>query len=465
MTARPTSLGRRLLLAALAFIAVAMVIAAIAIGFVLHRFVQGQIDQRLDTQITFLASQLRAANDGTLSLGGSADGPPFDRPRHGWYWQVEGPRNVLRSESLEGETLSVPDRPAPRPPPRKKRNERRPTPADGAGPEDEALHFRTLQTSLPNGTLATIVAAAPRDAVWRPLSEAMTTLGLSLAALAVALIVAMFLQVRLGLRPLERLRRAVADVRAGHAVRVPADQPAEVLPLVTELNALLTQNSESLDRARRHVANLAHGLKTPLSTLTLALASKNDDPQLQQLAAQMQRQIRHHLSRARAAALDGPARVRTDIAPRLTDIADALGRIHATKNMHFTLDDSVRCAVACEPQDFDEMAGNLLENAFVWSRGSVSVSADLADHAAVAIRVDDDGPGIADADAQRLLQAGARLDESVPGYGFGLAITRELAELYGGALALGCAPLGGLRAVLTLPLAALPMSSKPSVRA
>ena len=94
---RNASLSRRLLVAAAAFIAIALVVAAIAIGFVLDRFVQGQIDQRLDTQIVFLSSLLRADRTDASRLAGNADGPPFERPRRGWYWQVTGPENALRS--------------------------------------------------------------------------------------------------------------------------------------------------------------------------------------------------------------------------------------------------------------------------------------------------------------------------------------------------------------------------------
>lgn len=101
------SLGRRLLLAASVLIAVALAIAAVVIGFVLHRFVQGQIDQRLDAQVNFLASMVRVSADGELSLTGSADGPPFDRPARGWYWQVSGPRNVLRSRALEATATAI----------------------------------------------------------------------------------------------------------------------------------------------------------------------------------------------------------------------------------------------------------------------------------------------------------------------------------------------------------------------
>ena len=217
---------------------------------------------------------LRADAGGTLTLAGSADGPPFDRPARGWYWQVSGPQQ-RRCGRAPWATPRSTCRPCPR---RHARLRHRPTettdrrpangrrPADGPGPDGVPLHFRVQPLSV-SGIPATIVASAPRDAVIGPLREAMTTLGLSLAVLGLALVLAIVLQVRLGLRPLERLRRALADVRAGRRERVPAEQPAEIRPLVAELNALLEQNAANLERARRHVANLAHGLKTPLATL------------------------------------------------------------------------------------------------------------------------------------------------------------------------------------------------------
>lgn len=458
---REASIGRRLLIAAAAFIAVALVIAAVAIGFVLHRFVQGQIDQRLDTQIVFLGSMLRASPDGTLSLSGNADGPPFERPRRGWYWQINGPRNTLRSASLDGESLDDPTiadlarRPTPGPEKDKgkgKDKRGKAAPADGVGPDDEALHYRILRVSLTN-TGATIIASAPRAAVFGPLREAMTTLAISLGVLGLALLLAMVLQIRLGLRPLERLRRAVIEVRAGRMARLPGAQPREVAPLVGELNGLLDENDANLERARRHVANLAHGLKTPLATLSIALADRGRDTDaLPPLVNLMERRIRHHLGRARAAVLSGPVRARTLIAPRVRDLGEALGKIHAEKAVALTIAVADDLAVACEQQDFDEMIGNLAENAFKWANGRVRISAQADGARMLALAVEDDGAGLSPEQLTQVLRPGERLDESAPGYGFGLPIARELAELYGGALTLDASALGGLRATLRLPV-------------
>ncbi|RYX94956.1 MAG: HAMP domain-containing histidine kinase [Bradyrhizobiaceae bacterium] len=465
---RQASLGRRLLIAAIGFIAVALVLAAVLIGFVLHRFVQGQIDQRLDTQIVFLSSMLRANPAGLLSLAGNADGPPFERVRRGWYWQITGPNNVLRSASLEGADISdaartVRDGPPPPPAKKGRKNDSderadrdsHPRPADGAGPGEEYLHYRIKQADVA-GVPVAIVVSAPRAAVWGPLREAMTTLALSLTVLGVALVLAIMLQVRLGLRPLDRLRRSVADVRNGTIHRVPAKQPAEIEPLVSELNGLLQQNDDNLERARRHVANLAHGLKTPLATLGLAISANGgrDPALLHPLVMQMERRIRHHLGRARTAALNGPVRARTVVAPRVQDLGDVLGKIHGDKAIRFVIDVPPALTVACEAQDLDEMLGNLLENAYKWARNRVSITAMTNDQRMVALVITDDGPGLLPEQMVQVQRPGERLDETAPGFGFGLSITSELAELYGGNLALRSASPNGLCVTLTIPIAA-----------
>ncbi len=459
---RNASLGRRLMIGAGVFITAALIVAAILISFVLHRFVQGQIDQRLDGQILFLASMLEVDGGGNMHLAGSADGPPFDRRRHGWYWQVSGPNNVLRSRSLDGGDLAPPDirnrrAPPPPPPPRADGDpppRERPLPADGEGPYGRMLHFRILNVTV-SGTPVTIVASAPRDAVRGPLWEAMRTLSLSLGVLGIALICAMLIQVRLGLRPLERLRQAVADVRSGRRDTVPNAQPDEVQPLATELNALLVQNAANLERARKHVSNLAHGLKTPLATLAVALKKQppgSDD--LHGLVVLMDRRIRHHLGRARSAALGGPVRTRTEIALHVADLGLVLDKVNADKTIDFVNHIPAGVTVACEQQDVDEMLGNVLENAFSWCRGKVTVGS-REEMRSVVIAVEDDGPGLSPEQMSQAVQAGQRLDESSPGFGFGLSITRELAELYAGSLALDRSPLGGLRVEIRLPSASL----------
>ncbi|WP_082494605.1 HAMP domain-containing sensor histidine kinase [Methylobacterium sp. Leaf108] len=440
------SLRRRLLTAALVLVVAALVVAGIAIGLILHRFVRGQLDSRLDSQIVAIATGLEAGPNGLATAPG-LDGPPFDRRRSGWYWQVRRDGTVLRSGTLEGRDLDVPAGP------RRPRDHDGPHPADGVDPWGRPVILRVL--TLPPGAGAgptVIAAAAPAAALNGPLREALGALALTLGVLGLCLMAGVVAQVHLGLRPLERLRRDLAQVREGRRARIPAAQPAEIKPLVAEVNALLDQGEANLERARTHVANLAHGLKTPLATLSMALASegRDTDGRLSALVSAMDGQIRHHLRRARAAALGEAARTRLELAGPVADLRTTFVRLYAEKGVAIALDLPAGLGVACDGQDLDEMLGNLVDNACRWCRTRVRIAA-AARGAGIVIAVEDDGPGLDAQAAAEALRRGRRLDESLPGHGFGLSITTELADLYGGGLALGRAGLGGLRAELTLP--------------
>lgn len=443
MTLIPRSLSGRLLSVALALIVVALLAAGVAMYFALHRFVQGQVDGRLDGQILSIRDALRAAPDGSLSLDPVANGPPFDRQHAGWYWKVVAPRGDLRSPSLGSDDFMIAGSPPD--------DHRKPIALDGTGPGDEPLRVRAQRFRFEDGSVV-IASSAPRHALQGPLREAMTPVALTLGVLALALIGGVMLQVRLGLRPLSQLTEDLQRVRAGRAERIAGAQPSEVAPLVAELNTLLDQNALNLERARRHVANLAHGLKTPLATLAVIMDERGwyADGRLRPLVMTMDRRIRHHLSRARLASLGGPDRARTFLAPRVADHIGAFGKLYADKGLSYEIRIAPEIALACEAQDLDELLGNLLDNASKWARRRVLVAADRVG-SVVEMTIEDDGPGLSDQQAADVMRPGHRLDESAPGYGFGLPITRELAELYGGTFALGRSDLGGLIAVLTLP--------------
>ena len=441
----PQSLGGRLLLGASVLILLALVTTGTVMNYTLRRFIQGQVDGRLDGQILTVTDALRSDPDGTLRLERSVDGPPFERPLSGWYWEALAPGPVLRSQSLPpaypGFALheAVPE------------GLRHPETVDGVGPEDEPLRVRIKRVRI-GTSVAIIAAAAPLHALVGPLREALTPLFVTLGLLAVGLIGGVLLQVSVGLRPLTVLRNDLVLVRTGRAERITGAQPSEIQPLVAELNTLLDQNAANLERARRHVANLGHGLKTPLATLALALEEPGLDPhgRLRPLVVTMDRRIRHHLSRARTAALGGAVRSRTVLALAVADHAAVFEKLYVDKAIRFVVDIDPAVAVACDAQDVDEMLGNVLDNACKWARTQVSVSA-VPDGRSVLIGVEDDGPGLSETQVADVLKPGTRIDESTPGYGFGLPITCELAELYGGSMALDASALGGLRVALSLP--------------
>ncbi len=458
----PRSLRARLVAGAALLVVGTLLVTVLVTGLVLRHFIRGQVDSRLDTQLRTVASALVPGGPDGLALSRNVDGPPFDRRATGWFWQVlDGDRVVLRSASLDEAQLPPPPLPDPdAPPPHGKL--KHPVPpelagppraAELAGPLGEPLRIRIAETRV--GLLeATVMAAAPLRALTGPLRDVLTSLILPLGLLGAGLLGAVLVQVRIGLDPLRRLQAQLAAVREGRLDRIRGRQPAEIGPIVGELNSLLDQNAANLDRARKHVANLAHGLKTPLATLAVQLAEPGRDPDggLERLVLLMDRRIRHHLGRARAAALGGPVRSRTLLAPRVADLAIALPRIYAGRQLGCEIDVAADLALACDPQDCDEMLGNILDNAFKWARSRIRISA-RGDGKTAIVTVEDDGPGLPSAEAAAMLLPGRRLDEAAPGYGFGLPITRELAELYGGGVALGASTMGGLKVEIGLPQA------------
>lgn len=456
----PRSLAGRLLLGSAAATLLALCLVLVLMHQVMTRFVTGQIDQRLDNKIVALESQVRAAPDGTLTLGGEADGPPFDKPHHRAFWIVQGPRNTLRTRWLAPDAAALPSpaaieeafaRPAP-PAPAPAGHDTHPRTIETRS-LGIALHERVTRTAI-SATPVTILVAAPSETIRGPVGEAMTSVGLAVLILGGTLAALAFAQVRLGLRPLDALRRQVAEVGDGRRQRLPGGQPNEVAPLVAEMNQLLATNAANLEKARRHVANLAHGLKTPLATMQLGL-ERLDGPgrdELRLLLTQMDLRVRHHLARARAGALSGPQRARTRLAPRLTDIGDALARIHADRAVALTLDVAADCELACEAHDVDEIFGNLLDNAFKFARSRVTCTVRSAGRLA-RVAIVDDGPGLSAGQIALVMQPGRRLDEKVPGFGFGLTIASELVELYGGDLRIEPGATG-LAVELVLPAAA-----------
>ena len=263
------------------------------------------------------------------------------------------------------------------------------------------------------------------------------------------------LQIRRGLSAVDELRGRLAAVRSGDAQHLPGSYPAEVQPLVDDLNGLLADRAQRIERAAAVAGDLAHGLKTPLAVLArdAERAASAGEAELAGSITneidRMRRQIDYHLAGARATAAANTPGLSCALAPAVQGLVRALERLHADRDLRFEQDVLPEHAVRCTREDVEEMLGNLLDNACKWGRTRVRV-ASAREGADVVLTVDDDGPGLDPALATSVTGRGVRADERVPGSGLGLAIVRQLARLYGGSLGLSRSPLGGLRAQLTL---------------
>lgn len=276
------------------------------------------------------------------------------------------------------------------------------------------------------------------------------------AAIAIPCMVVGLLLVRAAIAPFHDLRRRLAAVRQGQARQLQGTYPSEVQPLVDDLNALLAHNERAVTRATAKAGDLAHGLKTPLAVLSNEAARLGREGQTElaatitQQIGLMQRQVEYHLAHARAAASGATPGARCIVADSAAGIARTLLTLHTERGLTIDVNVPPDHCVRAQPEDVDEMLGNLLDNACKWARARVRITASAAD-GWISIWVDDDGTGLAASMREAVLQRGVRADEAAPGSGFGLAIVRELAELYGGTIALDQSALGGLRATLRLP--------------
>ncbi|MCZ7449880.1 HAMP domain-containing sensor histidine kinase [Agrobacterium rhizogenes] len=427
------------------FVTATVIVASIILYLIVAGVVREQIDQRLDTQVEGVHSALSDGENGSVTLNAALDGPPFDRRGSGWYWQISGEGVAIGSRSLAGQTITSP----PSPFEWRKMMGPGPRPSTSAEFHGEELYVRSIQTMV-GAHLVEITATAPQSALVAPARRALLWLIPAMSLLGTSLVGGIFLQVRYGLRPLRQLTADISSISAGTLDTLPEADVGELRPASYEINRLVEQNTQRLAETRLHFANLAHGLKTPVTSLYLALNETNDpDREMRTLVDRIDQRIRHHLARARKTAAGGLTAA-IPVKPGVDDIVEIMSRIYAGSGIAATLDVDPELRVQVSPEDLEEIIGNIIENAFKWAKSTVHISARKSARD-VLVTVSDDGPGIDDNRISEAFQPGRRMDENVPGDGFGLTIVKELVELHGGSIRLGRGDNGGLFCSLTLP--------------
>lgn len=273
------------------------------------------------------------------------------------------------------------------------------------------------------------------------------------ASLLVMLVGLNLLAVNRGLIPLSRLRDQLGELRRGERDRLSLDVPSELDGLVVQLNRFMDEIDSRLQRSRESVANLSHALKTPLAAVTQVLRGTRpiDEARRRRLVERLEAvhaQLDAELRRSRIA---GPhagrmSELRRDGA-RLVEMFRVL---YPDKRFHLNLPDRLDQRIPVESQDLSEMLGIVLDNAGKWA--SHEVHCQLRLEGSLTILVEDDGPGVAEAELPSLGQRGRRLDESQPGYGLGLSILNQLLTRYSGRVQFAPSSLGGLRVEITVPV-------------
>ena len=432
-----------------------LILALVATGFLLtdlySRALDSSLSQTLDFHVESLTGALLEEGDPRSSEIALAD-PRFNRPRSGWYWAIRDADGTLfnLSTSVVGIDLPVLD-----------------GPADARGRRSAILddafgtRIRVVERTV------TLAPDTYQLVVTGNLSEILELVGdfrgqafIVLGAVGAMLAIMSAMVARFALRPIDRLSNAIESVREGESVSVTGTYPREIAPLADEVNELLRSNAQIIERARNQVGNLAHGLKTPIAVLRNEAAARKGalaDVVMSE-SEKMSTLVSTYLERARLAARTSVVGKKADATMIMLRLTRVMRKIHPDITIAFQRPDASLPWFRGDEADLEEMAGNLLDNACKWSKGQVGVrlSSERSESGTtLLIRIDDNGPGLTDEDANKVLRRGVRLDEKTPGTGLGLDIVKELVDVYGGSLAFKRSALGGLLVELRLPTARL----------
>jgi signal transduction histidine kinase len=474
------SLRIRLLAAAAIVVTLVLVLAGFALVLVFERNVIRTVDIELDAYVDQLASILTRDESGRLSIDNELADPRFRQPYGGRYWQVLTDQTVLlRSRSLWDSLLQIDAAPPPGAAVRRQQL---------AGPNGQVLYAairsiileqeppafqeeRSGQQQVKAGSSEDqpqqqqaepgqqeeryiLVAAMDRAEVDSINAKFSGDIVPALGVFAVLLIGAAWVQVSVGLAPLEKVRTGLEAVRLGDARRLDADVPSELQPLVAETNRLLDAQETAMVKARARAGDLAHGLKTPITALAMLAEGLRNDGQsglAHDIEHQLQglgRHVERELARSRIAA--GAKAVRTLLEPTLAGLVKTISKLPRGDGIAWCIDSPDGLSAAVDEVDLAEILGNLMDNARKWARSVVSVTVRRRGRE-IEVLVEDDGRGISEHDRARVLNRGIRLDERVPGSGLGLTIAKEIVEAYNGNLDLADSDIGGLRVSLVLP--------------
>ncbi len=449
---RNASIPKRLFILSTAWTLLILIAGGLTLSLYHQHELQEAFDERLSVYLRALVAEV--ANGSSDEDPGSLGDPQFDLVASGRYWQITRVDDGKKGEARTSKSLFTAQLP--------KLADLGIRPGVGGarsgtvtGPGGRSMRIveRTIDTG-DNGIFLVQVASTTEE-MSSQIAGFDAALGVIFAMLAAGLLAVTAAQVRIGLRPLRQLEDSIEDVRLGEAQRIEGRFPPDVAPLADELNLLIAANHDIVERARVQVGNLAHALKTPLSVLT------NEDPgddgvlaaKVREQAAIMRDQVGYYLDRARVAARAGAIGPTTEVAPVLDGLHRTFGKIYRDRDISMRAPEATR--FLGEKQDFEEMVGNLLDNACKWSQARVEVEVGTEEAAAgrvnVVIHIDDDGPGLSATQRAEAVKRGKRLDETKPGSGLGLSIVSDLAAAYRGTFALDSGPLGGVRATLRLP--------------
>lgn len=455
----PKSLAGRLLWLSGLWTILALSAGGLILSAVFKDSVEQGFNNRLEQTLIAMVGATEVANDGLLDFTKPLADQQFLEPYSGRYWQISSAdQTALRSRSLWD--FEIPSRLN--------------TPAlsslmyDIKGPDNQTIRIFAQDITLADDErVYRYIVAGDLAELNAQIDRFDRILLWSLGAMGLGLLTAMILQVTVGLKPLGRVKRALAAIRSGKEDRLSTDYPPEMMPLVDEVNAVLDYNKDLVERARTQVGNLAHALKTPLSVMTNE-CGEGDHAGLAKVVdkqtSEIRRHVEHYLSHARIMGRSNILGVQTHVRPVVEGITRTIAKIYPDKPLSFAINIDEKVYIQIDRQDLDEILGNLIDNAAIWTTDRISILAKVNSAKSkdkdnskgntkpmICLEISDNGPGVSDEELKLIVKRGKRLDETKPGSGLGLSIVKDIVEMSGGQFSVSHATEGGLKVSFFLP--------------
>ena len=404
-------------------------------------------DDRLNLLVETLIGGSKVDSSDGITVVTSIGDPRFFQPYSGWYWQInKGNKTLSRSRSMWDQVFTDD----------KRLIGGRTQFIDSVGNnkeqviEQKNLYIVEREISFPGITEPiTFILSGDTFEYKENIKNFDNTLSTILIFLGVGLMIAVFLQVRFGLLPLNKIKDALFKIRNGDKKKLEAKYPLEVQPLAIEINDLLEHNEKIVERARTHVGNLAHVLKTPLAVITNEIDKENK--LLSNQITLMKKHIDRYLNKAHLESVGKNIKSKIAFLEFLNKMVLIFQKLYPDKEIQLQKGFK-EFFVYGSLEDMEELVGNLIENACKWGREKVRIRFENHGKNEVKILIEDDGPGLEQEQKNKVFTRGFRVDEQTPGSGLGLNIVKDILEIYKGEIWLEKSNLGGLKVNIIIPI-------------
>ena len=444
------SLALRLFLSASVWILLTLISGGLLLSDIFRESTEKAFEDKLNLFMETLIGSSKIDSTESITVVNPLGDPRFFQPYSGWYWQInKGSQTLVRSRSMWDQVLTLDKRLIGGRAQfinsnlQEKKNKRIVT--------SQQLNIVQREISFPGfDDPLTFMISGDTEEFEKNIMQFNNILVSSLAILGFGLLLSVYLQVKYGLLPLKKIKNSLFKIRNGDAKKLEDNYPTEVSPLASEINILLEHNEKIVQRAKTHVGNLAHALKTPLTIISNHINATNDQSLKPQVEL-INKNIDRYLNKARSSATGNIVKSKIDVDIVTKKIIKIFRKIYPNLQINLISIDK-NLLIPGNSDDLDEILGNLLENACKWTNEIVELKVLKFSDRSIKFTISDDGPGLPKHRRGEVFARGFRLDEQTPGTGLGLNIVKDTVEQYSGKVWLSESIFNGLEVNVILPI-------------